>query len=322
MLFLQAVGLRFMFPNIVLFSKNSNKSLVNEICKATGVAETNVCLFTGTQGLTRRLTLQMHNDEGVYFYAKISTNSFSAERIVLETNVLKKLSTFQFIKIQHPQIIASGKTDDRLWFVQSSFTSQGYKHPSSFSEVNVSFLNEMSNNSSGKTILKNHFVYENIWTHFSNSGVKDSEKIMEILTLFKDKQYSTVHSHGDFTSWNIRIKNDQLFIFDWEAFTENNLPLFDLFHYFVQDGILIKRQSVETIYDEIHEAISKHTELFFNGTKKDVDLLLLMYILNIRIEYGKLLEEEDPGFIQVEWQEKVRREFISYLIIKFTLSVA
>jgi hypothetical protein len=53
-------------------------------------------------------------------------------------------------------------------------------------------------------------------------------------------------AHGDFTRWNLRVGNQGLFVFDWEASFDQALPYHDLFHFFAAESALRRRPSPTT----------------------------------------------------------------------------
>ncbi|MBU4259064.1 MAG: aminoglycoside phosphotransferase family protein [Proteobacteria bacterium] len=47
------------------------------------------------------------------------------------------------------------------------------------------------------------------------------------------------HIHGDFAPWNIRVKKDKLYVFDWEESIPNGLPFSDAFHFIYRQASLV-----------------------------------------------------------------------------------
>ena len=45
--------------------------------------------------------------------------------------------------------------------------------------------------------------------------------------------------HGDFAPWNIRVKKDKLYVFDWEDSIPNGLPFSDTFHFIYRQASLV-----------------------------------------------------------------------------------
>jgi hypothetical protein len=58
-------------------------------------------------------------------------------------------------------------------------------------------------------------------------------------------------SHGDFTPWNTRSLKHHLFLFDWEYSAADNPPGYDLFHFAVQTGRLLRKESLGRISQSI-----------------------------------------------------------------------
>jgi hypothetical protein len=56
-------------------------------------------------------------------------------------------------------------------------------------------------------------------------------------------------AHGDFAPWNLLRTESGWGLLDWEDFTTDAQPYFDLFHYFVQSNSELKRPTKQTILD-------------------------------------------------------------------------
>ena len=46
-------------------------------------------------------------------------------------------------------------------------------------------------------------------------------------------------THGDFVPWNIRMKNGELYVFDWEDSLPKGLPFTDAFHFIYLQASLV-----------------------------------------------------------------------------------
>ncbi len=66
----------------------------------------------------------------------------------------------------------------------------------------------------------------------------------------------TTFAHGDFTPWNMVIKRGRIRAFDWEYFSKRAPALYDIFHFHIQSGVLVKHHSGERIFDDLDALFS------------------------------------------------------------------
>ena len=314
------LGFRNLFPSISIYnmSEHDDSSLVDEIIKKTEEIITQTVLFTGTPGITRRLTLQLKTNNNNYLYAKISTNSLGATRIEFEARVLDKLKLFNFKSFLHPKKHFFGKIRGKSVLIQSSYPDSNFKRVDTLTIAHYKFLRELYFKTSKQTILDEHPIFKYVINNLNSSHTIKNDSIVNFLKKKSSTKIKSVAQHGDFTPWNVKSNREQLFIYDWESFEEQSLPLFDYFHYIIQEGVLIKHLSATQILDRIITS-TNFTEIP-DLEKLDLDLLLLLFVLYSHIKYSKLVEIQDPGFKQVSWQNKTRTELIELILDKIKIS--
>jgi hypothetical protein len=86
--------------------------------------------------------------------------------------------------------------------------------------------------------------------------------------------------HRDFSPWNVKLIDNNLYLYDWE-YSKNNWVLeLDYFHFFIQPLILKNFNS-----KEIYIKARRH-KLYFLEDSIENDVLLLLYLLDIITMYS------------------------------------
>ena len=95
------------------------------------------------------------------------------------------------------------------------------------------------------------------------------------------KEYWMTASHGDLTSWNTFIVNDQLVLIDLERFKRSRIKHYDIFYYLLSELILRKKENTSSIM--------KNLETLRNRLKIDFEhqLIILLWIRFEKIQEAK-----------------------------------
>jgi hypothetical protein len=112
-------------------------------------------------------------------------------------------------------------------------------------------------------------------------------------------------AHGDFTRWNLRVGDQGLFVFDWEASFDQALPYHDLFHFFASESALRRRPSPTTVW-----TWRRVSSLAARISPDEVPLrtpLYVGYLVHTTLWYSRSLTwraDDRPGpFWQFLWSE-------------------
>ena len=123
-------------------------------------------------------------------------------------------------------------------------------------------------------------------------------------------------SHGDFTPWNLLVRGGRLAAFDWE-FSEPRAPaLFDLLHFHVQTGVLVRHVDAPRLLRELDVlAAGAARTLFAPAGPPPVSMAALagLYVLHVATLDDEVHRIERPPFVQVEWLRSARRELAELL---------
>lgn len=197
-------------------------------------------VYVGTPGKKQKLVVSLLNEtSGEMCVVKIAVGSSANHAIKHEYDALHNISSLKNVPraivkdisyAWFSQTFVEGKlcslvlTDNQLeWLVSlpqgNSFTLE-VELKKLFDKVDIK--------KKGREYSALLFFHEVIQSHPLHSASK--------------LQYVLVH--GDFAPWNMKFDtNNQLCVFDWEAYEKEGLPLYDLCYYYLNLAHLFKSQS-------------------------------------------------------------------------------
>jgi len=91
------------------------------------------------------------------------------------------------------------------------------------------------------------------WKHIYNTVLSRPDANIyqpEIHKIPRDILIPKTIMHGDFTPWNLVIRKNHVQLMDWESGVFEGIPFFDLFHYVVRYGLLIRRWSGQVALEQ------------------------------------------------------------------------
>lgn len=221
-------------------------------------------IFTGTKGENRKAVVAAGRDEKPDFFLKIPLTAAAQQLVSSEAEHLLALEKKPLTKWVIPQVRILGGAL-RLSNVQPSNTdSKSHLGPTHFLA-----LQELWGRSK-RQLLGDAESYQRInlaldtlqtLADHPEINCEHVAKIRHILkeefrTLPKDTRWYMGLAHGDFTPWNMFTSRHRLHVFDWELARYEPIG-FDLFHFVLQSGCLIHRQTAQQIMVEV-EKVCKH----------------------------------------------------------------
>ena len=111
------------------------------------------------------------------------------------------------------------------------------------------------------------------------------------------------------------IKDDLLYILDWEMSSENFPIFFDLFHYVFQAEILLNRSDYGIIKEKIVLVLMEDfTSRITNSFNVDINQHFIFYLIFNITKYLNLYVEQDVPHIQIYWLVAVWEEALQDII--------
>lgn len=247
-------------------------------------------LFTGTVGPNNKMLLYSQG----YFY-KIPVSSKSEHLLANELDALKNLeSTASFIYPKAEKIHNILKLQD---------LSCSGKRSSQFSETHGKVLRELSSQHTENIRISEWPLFQKTKTDLERLNDERipfhiQRKLKWIIEdLCEDEEVPLSFAHGDFTAWNMYVKNEQLALFDWELSSRALPKGFDFFHFIIQNGILLERKRWKELYLEI----LRKNKLGLRIDSQELHRYLKYYLIINTVQYLKIYSEQKKWHIQIHW---------------------
>lgn len=218
-----------MFPTIELPSVPARAL---PFCKrVTGYA-----LFTGTDGPHRKSTIQFTDENSnVVGYAKIAGNPEARQLVTRELETLTLLSSMQLSNLLVPRVLQFENSETHTVLVTEADNPPPDVSTLTFHDVHLRALRELHQRSHCDDLehLKSQII-DRLSSLFETAHPENynSLYLLEdmILPLYPT-QLSLSRTHGDFTPWNCVIRNELLYVYDWEYSTPGLPYGYDYIHF-------------------------------------------------------------------------------------------
>ena len=285
-------------------------------------------IFTGTEGCHRKITVQVMDRLGsILGYVKISDNKKVNKLLKNEAAMLRDLLKLEVKNGLFPEVLYQGNVNGKTILVLDTHKSINSKFSSRLSDSYIPFLAEVFQKTAKSMVFKKSdyaIGLKKRMTLLNNSLTGIWRDRLEKAIDYLDQGIGNVTlpfglCHRDFTPWNTFFHNSKLYVFDWEYAKRNYPPLIDIFHFIIQDGILVQKLTPEKLF----EGISKNQKLINDyiesiGISMDlINYLLVCYLLDIHLLYvereggkikGELLKKHEiwRKMIDLIVEEKIR----------------
>lgn len=312
--FLNYINLDFLLRDGQVHIYSRNYSYIERIIDRQGAKE--FAAYTGIPGRNRKCiavgqTAEKYGEDVVFF--KIPLTEKAHEAVNNERETLLRLSNNSFNTFQHPWVLSA----EGECAVINELDAPKELRLNTIENQHGAALKELYKYSSKAIPLRNSSFYTSIKKNLEklsySSNVKNDldqglidEMMKQIHTIFDEldeqTEIPTGIAHGDFTPWNMKATSQKLLIYDWELASDQCPLLYDLFHFVVQTGILIKRQSAVQIREAIEDAIL-NTEVcsIIQEYKLDVDQHFKLYLLKIASDYLVNYSTQRYVVMQAHW---------------------
>lgn len=275
----------------------------------------NWALFTGTTGPNRKAIFHVQ-DKVQSSFIKVAYTDSARSLLYNESRAIKNIEHAGIHSYSNPNII--GRTED---FLQITDISGDGLRCSEFNQVHIEALKSMSDQSHNKSTLKEVAAWkemrENLKTIVLKKDPRIPKGLLQKLTALTENIddaiiIETSISHGDFTPWNMYVKDDRMYIYDWEL-SRNSMPLgFDAFHFIIQQGILSDRKSWVDIHNEIRTKLtSSNFSILSRTAEPNVDLYLKLYLILNTITYLEIYSRQEKWHPQISWLLNTWNEALS-----------
>jgi thymidylate kinase len=262
-------------------------------------------LFMGTPGPYRKAVCCFREAAGQLLFAKLPLTAEAARKVRAETATLLLLALRPATCFTMPRVVTA--TADRL--VQTSVGGPEARRAAQFGPAHAAFLRDMQRFSQTQPLQQTAFwqtterqVWQ-LWMLRDQPGTRLPYGLLAklqrlALTVEPTQPITTAFAHGDFTPWNCWLTPTGLAIYDLEFALPAAPLLHDLFHFQLQQGILVNRWSAERIRTE---ALRVAGQYFPEIPVATVERAFRLYLLHQISTFALVYHAQPQWHAQVWW---------------------
>jgi len=284
-------------------------------------------VFTGTAGPNRKLViwyLDTVTSNGNFL--KIALSIPAVNNLRREAMALREAQEMPFQHLDSPRLIASS----RGMLIQEDMATSDVRPLNRLADLPQPAVQElMTRNWHTKPLQETSF-----WTQSLDSLVKlrvTSDKRIPVSLLDKleelirrldeRKPIAVAAAHGDFTPWNILMRNNRLCVIDWELYRTELPGLYDLFHFQYQSMTMLGNQGFNLIRREIDATLQQYDWATFCETRR-VDLCVAeqLYLIHTITYYLSVYSRQPSWHRQVNWLLETWSNALTYWLSQTMMS--
>lgn len=268
----------------------------------TKVANPNQLAFAmrqGSVGPYQKMSLIAIKQNGApAFYAKVAVGAEADAMVEAESACLQRLSTIPTLNSMVPKKLSCGKTPaGRAFFITS--VAPFLKTTNQFDAPHQKFLNSL-----GHATVQWVRYADSAEFQFAQSALVRLRSVLgeavyaelksatdELMNQIGELALPTVLAHRDFSPWNIRSNNTEIFVFDWEYAAEGASPLYDFFHFHLIQQAL-SGQGLKALSSSYMHSLISAAQQYLQQAFPEVDWspvivksLLLAYLVDLILFY-------------------------------------
>ncbi len=289
--------------------ENVREAIQNTFCVQTDSFQYSVYIGDTKFAENRKAILQISANRKLKGYMKITREEVVKQAFLSEVNALRRLKSQGIRSI--PEVLWEGDIGNRYCFIQSTEKEGNEPVVRTLTQQHWNFLDELYSQTShdidfiGSDYCK---LLDDFYAIMQRSNWQSKQFICDVINLlkmkFSGKKIQAAFIHGDFTPWNICVKPDRVFVFDFE-YSKQDFPAgFDAFHFITQVGALSFRQTGDEIFQTFKKQEKEHAMRIENPTL--YYLCYLLYIMSFYYRrYGESFSENER--VCVVWMEIIQQ---------------
>ncbi len=260
-------------------------------------------VFGGTEGCHRKITVQVMNGRGTILgYIKVSGSAEIDDLLNNEAAILRRLAELKVGEGLYPKVLYNGAVSGVNIMVIDSLKTIRSKFSSKLSEAHIKFLIEIFQKTAESRGFRESSFYHGLMERVDRLDCMMAKQLKERaqrVLLFLDSQISEKElpfglCHRDFTPWNTFFHGTKLYVFDWEYAKKDYPPLLDVFHFIIQDGIIVRKLNPDGLMNKVaaHQDLIKMYIDAVGLSVENVTPFLLCYLLDISLLYVEREKDE------------------------------
>ena len=233
-----------------------DKTIFDLIRRTLDRTDLGFAVSLGTPGPHRKPVIQVVTAQGrTVAYAKLGVNAATDALVKNEAAALLRLSECDGLSLTFPRAIGSADWNGHSINLQSAPQAALHAASDDFSAEHLSMVEQISAIDRSRSVLCQSEFWRGLTTRIHAARHPYFRhlltRIAEVLSArFGSQEFVFHFSHGDLAPWNLRRVADRLYLFDWEYAASDRAAGWDIFHFFVQTGSLLKGHSAGRIWRE------------------------------------------------------------------------
>ena len=286
----------------------------------------NYSIFMGTVGENRKVIVEVNENKNTISFIKVGVSASAVGLVDNECYILRQLSERGSVSFEFPKVLSHARGIVEISNINFDGSLQSPRllpaHLAAVKELaemgsSCSKYNELP---ASEDITKGIEKLENRLGNFeSNNGIELSALVGQLRTIVSLMDNDSIMycglCHGDFTPWNMYVKDNQLYIYDWEMCTEGVPVFFDIFHFVFQSEILLNQSDYSIIKENIVSFFKEDRTIsmvrLFNI---DINQSYMFYLLFIVTKYLNLYVVQDVPHQQIYWMVAVWKKAMQDII--------
>lgn len=280
----------------IVFKKSARKVRLEKEHVLYPYLHTNFALFTGTEGPNRKLIVYAKQ-----IFIKIALSDTSRKIIENEQKQLQ-IKQGEFYSIPQVSFEADG-------IIGISDVGKSGKRENVFSKTHALALTELYNFFEIQEIMlskteafKDYSIPHN-YDEFPSGKLIPRYLVQNLKDLENQLANTTIActwSHGDFTPWNLFVDGQKLQLYDFELAKQTKPFAFDVFHFVMQQGILVEREPWKKINLKLKDAYTLLVKEY-PKYKDDFETYLKAYLFINVSYYLKIYAKQKKWHTQIHW---------------------
>jgi thymidylate kinase len=256
-------------------------------------------MFTGTAGLNRTALFYGNGK-----FIKVPVGEHARTILQVESDALNQKKNIASDSIEIPTAC------QKYGMLILNDVSVGGKRISKFTNLHSHAIAEISGKNQSCEPIKCSYHWQELTATLNSLLTATDPRMPRGLIRKLDQLKNSINpertipmnlAHGDFTPWNIFVKQNRISLIDWELSNSSAPCLFDLFHFIYQQSSLVDHvpytKTKERIAEALHEQlIRQHAE----ERSIDTELHHKLYLLFISTYYLKRYQQQDHWHAQVQ----------------------
>jgi len=281
-----------------IFSKEAqpNDLLHQKVKDIIGRDDLSIGMYTGTNTVHKKPVLSIVTKKGeLVAIGKIGLDPETVALVQNEGATLQELSHTPLADHMIPKLLYASPWGEKYILLLTPPKGKLQRAPNDLSTIHVNFLKELINQGCYTTSLCKSEYWNTLLTRINTLITTENLPFWpavwnSCLKLIQEKlgntELSFARAHGDFVPWNTYLVNDKLYVFDWEYSRCGMIVGWDIFHFYTQTNILVKRANAYRILAQAYPTIGYHLLRFQpNCPPSDFYYLYALYLVDVSSWY-------------------------------------